>query len=184
MNDLELVTDILHGNINSFNTIIYKYESSVFRFIYSMVKDTETSRDLTQEVFITVYNKLYTYRGQSKFSNWLYQIARNKSLDYVRKNNRLIRLGIEEAWNIGSKDILPEQWLELKETKGQLKRFIQSLDDIDRQILILKGLNVGMKFNDIADVLNTNVSTVKTKYYRLWDKYNSFLNKEEKRCDK
>jgi RNA polymerase sigma-70 factor (ECF subfamily) len=90
VDDLELVKDILDGKVDSFNVIICKYEASIFKFILNMVKDHEEAKDLTQDVFITMYNKLYTYRGEKKFSSWLYQIARNKGVDYLRKNKRVI----------------------------------------------------------------------------------------------
>jgi RNA polymerase sigma-70 factor, ECF subfamily len=173
--DLELISNVLDGDIHSFSNIIYKYEFSIFKFIQSMIKDADTAKDLTQEVFITVYNKLYTYRGSDKFSNWIYMIAKNKSLDYLRKNRKIIELSIESAWYIQSKELLPEQWVELNEMKEHLLKFIKSLDDTDKQILILKSQNGNIKFNDIAEILKINVSTVKTKYYRLWDKYKRYL---------
>lgn len=180
MDDLDLVKAVLDGNIDSFNIIIYRYESSIFKFILTMVKNPEEAKDLTQDVFITAYNKLYTFKSHSKFSSWLYQIARNKSVDYLRKNKGHIQLSIENAWDVYSNDPLPEQWLELKETKTELQGFINHLDDTTRQIVMLKSLNDNLKFADIAEILNLNVSTVKTKYYRLWDKYNNF--KKEKEC--
>jgi len=180
VDDLDLVKAVLDGNIDSFNIIIYKYEASIFRFILTMTKDPEETKDLTQDVFITAYNKLYTFKGQSKLSSWLYQIARNKSLDHLRKNKKNIQLSIENAWDVFSNDPLPEQWLEFKETKTELESFIKLLDDTTRQILMLKSLNDNLKFTDIAEILNISVSTVKTKYYRLWDKYNNY--KKEKEC--
>jgi len=141
-----------------------------------MIKDVDAAKDLTQEVFIIVYNKLYTYRGNDKFHNWLYKIARNTSLDYLRKNRKIIELSIENAWHIHSKELLPEQWVDFNETKDQLLKFVNSLDNTDKQILILKSQNDNIKFSDIAELLKINVSTVKTKYYRLWDKYNKYLS--------
>lgn len=179
--DLDLVKDILKGNIDSFNLIIYKYEAPIYRFILAMIKNPEDAKDLTQEVFITLYNKLYTYRGKSKFSSWLYQIARNRCLDYLKRNKKVIQLSIENAWDISSKEPLPEQVMELNETRKELQRFVKGLDDITRQILILRGLREDLRFDDIAEILNVNVSTVKTKYYRLWDKYSNFV--KEKRCE-
>lgn len=67
MDDSELVKDILSGNIQSFDKIINKYEYPVYRFILAMVRDTEEAKDLTQDVFITLYNKLYMYRGKANF---------------------------------------------------------------------------------------------------------------------
>lgn len=180
MDDSELVKDILDGNIQSFDKIINKYEYSVYRFILAMVRDTEEAKDLTQDVFITIYNKLYMYRGKSKFSSWLYKIARNKSMDYIRKNKKIIQLSIEDARNISSHELLPEQWLEFKEMRKELQNFIESQDSITKQILILKSSDSSLKLADIAEILKINISTVKTKYYRLWDKCSSFIS--EKRC--
>jgi len=182
VDDLALVKAVLDGNIDSFNILIYKYEASIFRFILTMIKDPEETKDITQDVFITAYNKLYTYKGKSAFSSWLYQIARNKSLDYLRKNKQNLQLSIENAWEVSSNDPLPEQWLEYKETKAELQSFIKHLDDTTRQILMLKSLNDNLKFVDIGEILNISVSTAKTKYYRLWDKYNSFKKEKERKA--
>lgn len=180
MDDSELVKDILSGNIESFDKIINKYEYPVYRFILAMVRDTEEAKDLTQDVFITLYNKLYMYRGKCKFSSWLYKIARNKSMDYIRKNKKIIQLSVEDARDISSNELLPEQWLEFKEMRKELQNFIESQDSITKQILILKSSDSSLKLADIAEILKINISTVKTKYYRLWDKCSSFIS--EKRC--
>lgn len=71
------------------------------------------------------------------------------------------------TWDVFSNDPLPEQWLEFKETKAELQSFIKHLDDTTRQILMLKNLDDNLKFSDIAQILNINVSTVKTKYQML-----------------
>lgn len=180
--DFELVKSILDGDMCSFNLLINRYEEVIFKFVYGMIKNNESAKDVTQEVFITVYNKLYTFKGQSKFSNWLFQIARNKSLDYLRKNKRTIELNIDDAFDAVSRELLPDQCVELKETMVEIKNFIKALDEIDRQILLLRGTKENMKFSDIAEILKIKDSTVKTKYYRLWDKYIGFLKKQEERC--
>lgn len=141
-----------------------------------MVKDEHSAKDLTQEVFITVYNKLYTFNGKDKFCNWLYKIATNKGLDYLRKNRKVIELSIENAGDMQSKELMPEQWMELNETKGNLVKFIKGLDETDKQIIILRSQSDSIRFIDISEILKINVSTVKTRYYRLWDKYKKYLN--------
>lgn len=182
MNDLQLVKAILEGDVNSFETLIYRYEATIFRYISAMIKNPEDAKDLTQEVFITAYTKLYTYEGKSKLSTWLYKIARNKSLDYIKKNKGHIELEIENAWNISSKELSPEQWVEYRESKSEVEAFVKQLDNTTRQILILKSVNEKLKFADVAEILNINVSTVKTKYYKLWDKFSDFRKKEEARA--
>lgn len=176
MDDLSLVRDILKGNVDSFNVLIYRYEYYVFNFINKCIGDSESARDLTQEVFITVYNKLYTYKQEYKFSNWIFQIARHKCVDYARKHRKFVEVDLEAAGDMVSREISPEQYLELKETQRALKCFIGKLDDSERQIMILRYLKDTMTFNDIADILRMNSSTVKTKYYRMLDRLKIHMN--------
>jgi RNA polymerase sigma-70 factor, ECF subfamily len=182
MDDLSLVKDILQGNADSFNVLIYRYEYHIYNFIYKNINNLEAARDVTQEVFIAVYNKLYTYKGEYKFSTWLFKIARNKCVDYARKHKRYIEVDLESAGDMVSREISPEQYIELSETKRALKSFIGELDDTDRQILILRYLNDKITFNDISDILGINLSTVKTKYYRMLERLKSQLSEETGRC--
>ena len=115
--DLNLIQSILDGNVDSFNILVNKYEGIVLRFIYNMIKDKEASEDITQEVFIIVYNKLYLYDKNHKFLNWLLQISKNKAIDYIRKYKRVYESNIEDIPNVTSKEMSPEQSAEFMETK-------------------------------------------------------------------
>ncbi|ERI95309.1 Sigma-70 region 2 [Clostridiales bacterium oral taxon 876 str. F0540] len=177
--DLKLVQEVLKGNIDSFNILVNKYEFTVLRFIYNNIRDREASEDIAQEVFITVYNKLYTFKKEYKFSNWLFQIARNKCIDYIRKYKRVYEANVEDFYNIVSSEISPEQSAEYKEIKKLVENFISTLNDLDRQIIILRYLNDNMTFLDIAEILDLNESAVKRRYYKSREKFKDFrLNKE------
>lgn len=178
--DLKLVSEVLNGNMDSFNIMVNKYGTPILRFIYNMVKNKETAEDISQEVFITVYNKLYTYKSTYKFSNWLYQIARNKVIDYIRKYRRVYESNIEEATNIESGDESPEQSVEYMETKSVIEKFIGSLDEYDRQIVILKYSSKDMTFFDISQILNMNESSVKRRYYRARDEFKKLMSVRER----
>lgn len=180
--DLRLVEEVLKGNIDSFNIIVNKYELPVLKFIYNMVKNKETSEDITQEVFITLYNKLYMYNNQYKFSNWIFQIAKNKCIDYMRKYKRVHEANIEEVKEVASKEISPEDSMEFKEAKKNLEIFINGLEEIDRQIIILRYSREDMTFLDISQVLNISESSVKRRYYKARDKYKQHISSKEKRC--
>ncbi|MBZ9634960.1 RNA polymerase sigma factor [Clostridium sp. FP1] len=82
--DKDIVKSILMRNIESFEIIINQYEIGIQRYIYNMVRNPETSEDLTQKVFISAYNKLYTFNSEYKFSTWLFQIAKNKAIAYLK----------------------------------------------------------------------------------------------------
>jgi RNA polymerase sigma-70 factor (ECF subfamily) len=180
--DLRLVQEVLKGNIDSFNILVNKYELSIIRFIYNTIKDREASEDITQEVFITLYNKLYTFKKEYKFSNWLFRIARNKCIDYVRKYKRLYEANVEEFNDLVSKEISPEQNAEFKEIKRIVEDFIETLNEIDRQIVILRYANDRMTFYDIAGVLNLTESAVKRRYYKAREKFKIFKLEKEVRC--
>lgn len=180
--DEGLVREILRGNIDSFNILIGKYELPIFNFIYRMVRNNEAAQDITQEVFITLYNKLYTFKFDSKFSSWLYQIARNKTLDYIRKYKRVYEVNIEDAGDMACCDQSPEEFVEYRETKSLVENFLKDLNEIDRQILILKYSNKKITFYDISNILHMSEASVKGRYYRLKDKFKSFIKEEEKGC--
>lgn len=180
--DLKLVNEVLNGNIDSFNILVNKYELVILRFIFNMIRDKEAAEDITQEVFITLYNKLYTYKDQYKFSNWLFQIARNKSIDYIRKYKRVYEANMEDVREMVSQEISPEQSAEYKETKKLVESFIKDLNEIDKQIVILRYSGNYVTFTDIAEILNMSESAVKRRYYKTRDKFKEFSMIREKGC--
>lgn len=180
--DLRLVLEILKGNIDSFNILVNKYELSILRFVYNTVRDKEAAEDITQEVFITVYNKLYTFNKEYKFSNWLFQIARNKCIDYVRKYKRVYEANVEEVGEMVSREISPEQSTEFKEVKKLIENFLETLNDTDKQIILLRYSDDDMTFSDIAEVLRLGESVVKKRYYKARERFREYRMLKEKGC--
>ena len=179
--DALLVDQVLDGNIDSFNIIINKYENIIFKFIYNMLRDREAAEDITQETFITVYDKLYLYKKEFKFINWIYQIAKNKTVDYVRKYRKVYQVNIEDTNEIISKEISPDEYTIYKETKKNVEKFISSLEETDRQIVILK-YSEGLTFLDISRIMNLSESTVKRKFYKIRSQFGE-INNEKERCN-
>lgn len=178
--DIKLVKAVLNGNTDSFNIIVNKYESMILKFVYNMLRDREASEDISQEVFITVYNKLYMYNTSYKFSNWILQIARNKCIDYIRKYKRVYESNLEDIKELASSEMSPEQTAEFKETKEAVLDFIKDLNDIDRQLIILR-YTQDLTFYDIGEILNISESAVKRRYYKLRDKFKENSKVKEKR---
>jgi RNA polymerase sigma-70 factor (ECF subfamily) len=180
--DLRLVKEVLKGNLDSFNIIVNKYEVPILRFIYNLIKNTQTAEDITQDVFITVYNKLYLYKSEYKFSNWIFQIARNKCIDYVRKNKKNIEANIDEMRELASQEATPQDLLEFKEMKEQVEKFLCSLEEMDRQIILLKYSGENTTFHDIAQIMKISESSVKRRYYKAREKFKKDSFIQEKRC--
>jgi len=175
LQDIDVVESILLGHSELFEIIIQRYEIAINRFIYNMVRNLETSEDLTQDVFISAYNKLYSFNKEYNFSTWLFSIAKNKSIDYIRKNKKKIEIEYCEE-NTPSRSNSPEDFVEFMETKRNILEFIKSLNETDKQILMLRYTKEKITFQQIGLILDIPDSTIKKRYYRLYDRYESFIS--------
>lgn len=158
------------GNLTSFETLVSRYQGRIFSFIYRMVNINEDARDLTQEVFLQVYRSLGQFRGDSSFSNWLYRIASNKCLDFLRQNtkNKIVEFDdnlhqIPQEPRLNSNN--PEHVYLYEEKIRRLRRMISGLPDQYRIAIILFHYE-NMSYQQIAETLNIPVKTVATRLYR------------------
>ncbi|SHJ44590.1 RNA polymerase sigma-70 factor, ECF subfamily [Clostridium cavendishii DSM 21758] len=182
MEDLALIDKVLKGDEISFEQLFLKYQLEISKFVYSNIKDNEVTKDIVQEVFITVYDKLYTFKRDCKFKTWLYTIARNKCIDYIRKN-KITLVDIEDTQNtLASKEISAFEIVEFNETKRTINDFIKTLDTVNREIIYLKYYHDDITFYDISYILKISEGAVKQRYYSLYKRYINFLKKaSEKR---
>ncbi len=171
--DIILVNNVLKGDVRSFELIVEKYQVNILRFVYGMLKQKEASEDITQEVFITVYNKLDMYDNKYSFLNWILQIAKNKTIDYTRKYRKVFESDIDEAYDISSAEMGPEESIEFVETKEKVEKYLRTLDEIDKQIVILR-YTEEITFKDIGEILNITETTVKRRYYKVRDGFKVF----------
>lgn len=179
--DTKLVQKVLQGNIKSFEIIVNRYEMRILKFAYSMLKNKEAAEDITQEVFITVYNKLDTFDSKYKFSNWILRITKNKCIDYIRKHKKINEYNIEEVNGVTSKESSPEESIEFKETKKEIERYINNLEYVDRQIVLLRYLQ-NVTFNEISSILDMSESSVKRRYYKVRNGFKEYVSLCEGRC--
>src|SRR5450432_2735732 len=85
--DCDLVASAVAGHEGSFEELVRRYQRPISAYVYRMVGDYESALDLTQEIFIKVYGSLARYRSEFKFSTWIYKIAHNCAVDYLRRHN-------------------------------------------------------------------------------------------------
>ncbi len=171
--DIILVNNVLKGDVHNFELIVEKYQVNILRFVYGMLKQREASEDITQEVFITVYNKLDMYNNKYSFLNWILQIAKNKTIDYTRKYRKVYEHDIDDAYDVSSSDMGPEESIEFVETKKKVENYLKTLDEVDKQIVNLRYTG-DMTFKDIGEILNITETTVKRRYYKVRDGFKVF----------
>jgi len=176
--DLELVQLVLDGEMSAYNELLHRYEAPIYKFVANTIKNDDIAKDISQEVFIAAYYKLYAYKKKYKFSSWLFQIAMNKSIDYMRKNKSIQQVDIDSA-AIFDTSMTPEHYAEYNETKKSLEDFIKTLSKVEQQILTLRYSHDELTFSGIGEILKINESTIKYKYYKIYSKYEKYINNKK-----
>jgi RNA polymerase sigma-70 factor (ECF subfamily) len=168
--DLDIVLEVLAGNINAFAKIIRKYETRVRGHCLAMLSNTTYAEDAAQEVFIKAYQSLGQFRGNSSFSTWLYRITANRCLDILRKKARKQT----ESWDAllekeGSKieSMLVSQPAEESSAEQieLMAKILVHLSEKDRAMLLLREMQ-GLSYQELADTLGCSIDSVKARLRR------------------
>ena len=138
-----------------------------------MCGNAQDAEDLTQEAFLKAYRSLGAFRGESKFSVWLYRIVSNVCLDHLRREGRRPSVslstededGEESEREIPDQRLSPERLLEQKLTREALQKGLRALPDEQRQILLLRELR-GLSYEEIGEILTLEPGTVKSRLFR------------------
>lgn len=177
-----IVRKVLGGDANAFETLVLEYEKNVYNIALRMTGNSEDAADMTQEAFIKAYNSLQSFRGDSKFSVWLYRIVSNVCLDFLRSKNRrpTVSLSVEDddgedaQLDVADESQSPELLLDRKLTRDSVRRGLDSLPPDYRQILMLREIQ-GLSYDEIAQALSLEVGTVKSRIFRARKRLCTFL---------
>ena len=174
--DQNLIDRTLQGDTNAFGELVDRYQNFVFTVAIRIVKISEEAEEVAQDSFIKAFDSLSTFRGDSKFSTWLYRIVYHKSLDRVKKNNRHRTYEINEEITDDSLDHI-ENGLEfmLSEERTKLiKDCIDKLPAEDAAIISLYYFEE-QTIREIAKVTDLTEDNIKIKLYRSRKKLFSLL---------
>lgn len=167
----ELAASAQAGNRQAFTELVRRYQDRVFRFILRMSGTRDEAMDLTQETFMKAYLALPGWRPEARFGTWLFQIARNATLDVLRRRQCVefvpldAELCAETAIEPRDAAPLPEEQLSDRQRIGLLERALRELPAEQREILLLRELE-DMSYAEIAATLGINEGTVKSRLAR------------------
>jgi len=168
--DEELVAAFQSGDIAAFDVLVQRWDRRIQGLIFRLIGHHDEARDLSQEAFLKAYRALGTFKSESRFSSWLYQIALNATRDRLRRRRRRTDVSLEEMED-GAPESLRDgrpSALDLVES-SDLSRLVSAamatLPDEQREVVILKEYE-GLTFPEIAETLDLPLSTVKTRLYR------------------
>ena len=184
-NDSELIERVKKGNKMAFNFLMNKYYSRVYASLFSFTKSHEDSEDLTQMTFLKVWQQITTFRGDSAFFTWVYRIAINLAKNYVSSANfkkQKINTSIEDAdIEIKSFDNT-ELSLIHEQSLHEIRHFIDSLPESLRTAFTLREHD-GLSYEEIGEITNTPIGTVRSRIFRARESILDFINKEIIRND-
>ena len=170
--DEELVARCLGGDTESFNTLIRRWERPIYALAYRVIGHEDEARDVCQETFLRAFRGLRGFRGQAKFSSWLYRITLNLCRDWLRRQRRTPVVPAPDGIDlveIADRQAAPVDLVEDRLARRDLNRSVvkamHALSEEQRTAVILKEYH-GLTFQEIADLLGCPLSTVKTRLYQ------------------
>ncbi len=190
MNELELIEQLKKGEETAFKIIVDTWKDMVYNTSLVIVQNAEDAEDIAQEVFVQVYESIHQFKGDSKFSTWLYRIAITKSLDHLRKKKRKKRFAIiQSLFGVNEEEIRHERnfqhpgiSLENKEKAATLFRAINKLPDNQKTAFTLHKLE-GLSYQEIAEIMESTVSSVESLMHRAKGNLKNILTEYYKNSD-
>jgi len=187
MSDAEIIEKVLSGDVNSFEAIVKKYEKMIYNLAMTKTQNRENAQDISQECFLRAYKMLRSYRTDSAFSTWIYRICQNLIFDHFRKNKKTktvsLSLSASESDDGELKEIdiadnssEPSEQIIRNEKIEKIREIINSLPDDLREIIILRDFR-NLSYADIAEMLDIEIGTVKSRLNRAREKLKNYIIK-------
>ena len=172
--EAKIIRAVVDGNTNAFEDLVLEYQKQVYHITLKMTGNEEDAFDLSQETFLKAFRALPTFRGEAGFGSWLYRMAANLCIDFLRKKKRqgggqLISLDEEEEdrrpRELPDLRYEPQGALEKKEMRRKVQEGLQRLPHEQRLILVMRDVE-GFSYQEISDALKIELGTVKSRIYR------------------
>ena len=173
MNEWTLIEQLKQGDEAAFKTIVDTWQNMVYNTALGIVQNAEDAEDITQEVFVQVFQSISSFKGDAKFSTWLYRIAVTKSLDHERRKKRKKRFAfVRSLFGEDSEIVIhppdfhhPGVALDKKEDAATLFSVIRDLPENQRIAFTLHKLE-GLSYQEVSEVMKTTVSSVESLMHR------------------
>jgi len=171
------------GNEAAMTTLVNRYVTLVFNLIVRLVGDRREAEDLTQETFMKMWKALSRFDTEKNFKTWIFAIARNTAIDYLRKKKPVLfsRLNSENEEgetrfedNLADDAMLADEVFDRKQSASVLEKAMQTLS-LDERVIIILHESDEMTFEEIADVMSKPMNTIKSRYRRALQKLRGII---------
>lgn len=181
--DEDFVTRAKLGDTRAFDALILKYGDKLYGLVYNMTNHKEDTHDLLQDIFAKAYQSLRKFKGHSTFYTWIYQIAVNQTLNFLKKRKRRTTYSLNDEESGIHRDPAmidtnhatnPEETTRIAELQKKLNEAMMRLSESHRMVVTMHDIQ-GMAHGEIAKVLNTSEGTVRSRLHYAHLHLQSFL---------
>ncbi len=148
----------------AFEIVVRQYSEQLYWQVRRIVLTHEDANDVMQNAFIKAWNHLDTFRNASKLSTWLFRIAINESLDFVRRQKNVATVSADDSESGVANMLMADKYFDGDETAAQLQEAISKLPEVQRTVFNLRYFD-NMKYSDISKILNTSEGALKASYH-------------------
>ena len=185
VDDSRLIADSVRGNQAAFGELVARYQDRLFNTVYRLVGSPEDAADVVQESFLSAYQSLASFKGDSQFFTWLYRIAVNAAISHKRRQRGGMKTiktsdsspGVEPLDQTASNQ--PGFSMESAEEEQRLHDALQRMSPEHRAVLVMKDMEE-MKYEDMAEVLGVPIGTVRSRLHRARLELKEMLEREDK----
>ena len=173
VNEMELVQRARQGDLGAYDELVKRYQERIYATIYHMTSNHEDANDLAQDSFIKAFQALKSFKGGSSFYTWLYRIAVNKTINFLKQRKNRLHMSLNDAdFNTENNpdlvalisDKTPRREAGLKELSEKLNGALLKLSEQHRLVMVLHDVQ-GQSHEEIAEIMNCNIGTVRSRLF-------------------
>jgi len=165
MNELLLISRARGGDRDAFGALVEQYRDNVYRLAYRMCGNAYDADEAAQEAFVAAWRALPNFRGDAKFSTWLYRLTTNAAIDVMRREKRHQTVGDGEMVDLADDADSPQETVERTEQQEAVQKALATLSEEYREVLLLRYMEE-LDYAEIAEVLQLPSGTVKSRINR------------------
>jgi RNA polymerase sigma-70 factor (ECF subfamily) len=182
--ELVLVKRARQGDLGAYDELVRRYQERIYATIYHMTSNHEDANDLAQEAFIKAYHALKSFKGGSSFYTWVYRIAVNKTINYLKQRKNKAQMSLDDIdFNAEHdpdlvaliSDKTPRREVNLSELQEKLNGAMQKLSEPHRLVVTLHDVQ-GLSHEEIAKIMDCNIGTVRSRLFYARQQLQAYLS--------
>lgn len=161
-----------------FNQLVKEYHQKVYWQVRRMVLQHDDANDLTQDIFLKVYQKYDTFKGESRFSSWLYRIAYNETINFLQKKSKYQSVSIDDYLNNSVESLTSDAYFDGDQLHLDLQKAILGLPEKQRMVFLYRYYDE-LKYEEISEILGVSVGGLKANYHLALQKLKHYFLEQD-----